>query len=717
MEVRSICPYCGVGCGVLIDVHRGAVRSVRGDPGHPTNRGGLCAKGRRLAEAVSPGDRLLYPMSRSSQAEPFRRLSWSQAVERLASAIRRARDEHGPEAVALYLSGQLLTEDYYVANKLGKGLIGTPNVDTNSRLCMSSTVAAYKRAFGADGPPGCYEDLEQARDVFLFGSNAADTHPILFGRLLAARGRLNAHWTVVDPRRTPTAKGADDHLQLRPGSDVALLLGMTQTLFEEELVDEARVRRTCVGLDELRTAASAMPAERAATLCELPASRIRSAARRLAASPAALSLWCQGLNQSSAGTDKVNALINLHLLTGQIGRPGTGPLSLTGQANAMGGREVGALATELAAHRGWDDPGRAEVEAAWRLGSLPSPQMGRGLTAVELVEAMLERRVRVLWVACSNPLASLPDGAAVREALRRLDLLVVQELYHPTDTGSLAHLLLPAAGWSEKTGTSTSSERRVGLARQAVDPPGEALPDWRIFAAVGSALGAPEAFGWEGPDQVFDEHVALTAGRDLDMSALSHRLLERDGPQLWPYPAGGTSQARRYVDGRYPTPGGRARLVAVAHREPSEAPSDAYPLRLTTGRDRDRWHTLTRTGRIAALRGGQSPVLSIHPSDAEVSGLADGEDAVISSPRGALRARVSVDGRQRPGTAYLPFHEGPLVAPDGWPNLLTERALDPLSFQPELKHATVRVGPARRAVALAGGPLAQAVGKELRNAG
>jgi assimilatory nitrate reductase catalytic subunit len=713
-EVRSVCPYCGVGCGLLVEVRRGRIHAVRGDPEHPANRGGLCAKGSHLAETSRTGDRLLHPMVREARDGPFRRAAWPDAIERVAGAIRRSAAEHGPGSIALYLSGQLLTEDYYVANKLGKGLIGTANVDTNSRLCMASTVAAYKRAFGADGPPGCYEDLDEARDVLIVGSNLADTHPVLFGRLRTARAARGAHWTVVDPRRTASTAEADEHLALRPGTDVALLLGMAAALFEEGLVDEPAVRRSCSGLDEVRAAAEAMPPERAAAVCGVPAAAIRAAALRFARSPAALSLWCQGLNQAASGTDRVNALINLHLLTGQIGRPGSGPFSLTGQANAMGGREVGGMATELAAHRGWDDPaGRAEVERHWGLGPLPA---GRGLTAVELVDAIADGRVRVLWVACTNPAASLPDGRAVREALRRLDLLVVQDVVHPTDTTDLAHVLLPAAAWGEKTGTLTNSERRVTLAQPAVPPPGEARPDWAIFAAAGAALGAPAAFAWRAAAEVFDEHVALTAGRDLDMTALSHAVLGREGPQQWPYPAGGRPQARRYVDGRCPTPDGRPRLVAVSYREPAELPTAEHPLRLLTGRERDRWHTQARTGRVAALRHGDEPVLSLHPADAGRAGVGEGDLARVASTRGAAHARVTLDGGLPEGSAFLPFHVGPLAEPGGWANAVTGRALDPISFQPELKHAAVRVEPAA-AIALSGSRLAEAVARELRRRG
>lgn len=704
---RSVCPYCGVGCGVLVNVHRGRIAGVAGDPDHPTNRGGLCAKGQRLAEVVRARDRLLEPVVGG------RGVSWPAAIEHVARGIRTAIDERGPGAVALYLSGQLLTEDYYVANKLGKGLLGTANVDTNSRLCMASTVAAYKRAFGADGPPGCYDDLEQASHVFFWGSNAADTHPILFGRLQVARRQGRRSWTVVDPRRTPTAEAADVHLAIRPGSDVALALAMAATLFQEGLIDEARTRATCSGLDEVRRTALAMPPEEAAALCGVDAGQIRAAARELASAPAALSVWCQGLNQSSAGTDKVSALINLHLLTGQIGRPGTGPFSLTGQSNAMGGREVGGMATELAAHyRLEDSQDRAAVERFWGLGPVPKE---RGLTAVELVDAAAERQVRVLWVVCSNPLASLPDGWAARAAFRQLDMLVVQELHHPTDTSALAHVLLPAAGWAEKTGTMTSSERRVALAEASVAPPGSARPDWEIFAEVGRALGGGDAFSWPDAAAVFAEHVELTRHRDLDMSGLSHQLLRERGPQQWPFPDGGEPAARRYEDCRYPTRDGRARLVPLAYRPPAETPGHEFPLRLTTGRQRDQWHTMTRTGRVAALRrDGAETVVSVSPEDAAKAGVSDGEAGLVTSPRGIVRARVQIDAGQPPGVLFMPFHRGPLLEPRGWVNVLLSRALDPTSFQPELKHSVVRLEPAPVRVAISGGRLAREVAQRLR---
>ncbi|HEV2952692.1 MAG TPA: nitrate reductase, partial [Candidatus Dormibacteraeota bacterium] len=715
-QVRSVCPYCGVGCGVLVNVVRGRVASVKGDPVHPVNRGGLCSKGRYLTETVRTGDRLQEPMLRPGPGQPPVPVDWDRAIAAVAGGIKRSRETYGPDSVALYLSGQLLTEDYYVANKLGKGLLGTANVDTNSRLCMSSTVAAYKRSFGADGPPGCYEDLEAASQIWFWGSNAALTHPILYGRMLSARQGGGRRWIVVDPRRTPTADEADDHLSIRPGTDVALLQAMAGVMLREGLVKEAEVELTCSGLAEMSKTALAMPPERAAEICGLEPERIKTLARGFATSNATLSVWCQGFNQSSAGTDKINALINLHLLTGQIGRRGTGPFSLTGQANAMGGREVGGLATDLAAHHSLENPeDRAAVESFWGLGPVPAQ---RGLTAVELIGAIEESKVRVLWVVATNPMASLPDGQAAMAAFQKLDLLIVQELYHPTDTTRMADILLPAAGWAEKTGTLTNSERRVSLAEAAVSPPGQARPDWEIFAGVARALGGGDRFNWPDSAAVFDEHVALTRGRDLDMSGLSHSLLRELGPQQWPFPTGGSPSPRRYVDGVYATPDGKARLIAVEYRPPAEQPDQLYPLRLTTGRLRDHWHTMTRTGRVAVLRKEAAEnTVHVNPADAQNAGVEDGQLALVTSPRGHLRARVHVTDRQLPGLLFMPFHRGSLLEPLGWTNVLPSRAIDPLSFQPELKHTVAWLGPAPTKVALTGGLLAEAIVRWLEGEG
>jgi len=692
-EVRTVCPYCGVGCGVLATVRQGRVLSVRGDPEHPTNRGGLCGKGQRLAETLRPGDRLLHPMLRTRRDAPLQRSTWDATLAHCAARLRDVQARHGSNAVAFYLSGQLLTEDYYVANKLVKGFLGTNNVDTNSRLCMASAAVAYKLAFGSDAPPGCYADADDASAVLFIGSNAAQTHPIVFGRLLEARRRTGAAWVVVDPRRTPTGDAADIHLQITPGSDVALLLAMLHVCIEERLVDQRFVRTCTGGFDAAADVAREWPPERAAQVCGVDAADICRAARVLWGADRVLSLWCQGLNQASTATDRNLALLNLHLATGQVGRPGAGPFSLTGQANAMGGREVGGLATELAAHRRLDSAAdREEVADFWGSGPIAAEP---GLTAVELVDALLDGRVRALWVAGTNPIASLPDAQRAEAALRAAELVVVQDLY-PTETTRFADVLLPAAGWGEKAGTLTSSERRVALVEPLVDPPGEARPDWAIFTALAGHLGHGAAFAYRDAADVYEEHAALTAGRTCDVSGVSHARLRRDGSVQWPCPPQrpeGTE--RRYTDGVFATPDGRARFHATPWRPPAEQPDAEFPLRLTTTRSAAAWHTRTKTGRVAELRRSESALLSVSASDAAQAGVADGDVVELVSRRGRWRGRIEVDGAVAAGVIALPFHGAPSWSRGGWANALTVAALDPRSRQPELKHAAVRLVPAR----------------------
>lgn len=697
-DVRSVCSYCGVGCGLIVRTQRDRVISVAGDSDHPANRGGLCSKGRSIADTLVSGDRVLHPLRRPSDSEgrfdrlqDWKRVTWADAVADAARRLRAVQQQHGKDAVFFYLSGQLLTEDYYVANKLVKGFLGTNNVDTNSRLCMASAAVAYEMAFGSDGPPGCYDDLEHAQSVLFIGSNAAETHPILFGRLLQARERTGARWVVVDPRRTATAEAADIHLAITPGSDVALLLAMLDACVRDGLVDSGYVRRHTAGFDDAAAIASQWSAEVAAPACGVDAQLIRRAARMVWSSPAALSLWCQGMNQSSAATDKNLALINLHLATGQLGRQGAGPFSLTGQANAMGGREVGGFATKLAAHRRLDGAGaRQEVQRHWGSGPIAARP---GVTAVELVDALLEGRVRAVWIAGSNPVVSLPDAGRARAALQRAEFVVVQDLYHPTDTSLLADLVLPAAAWGEKTGTMTSSERRVTLADAAVSPPGEALEDWRIFAALGAELGHRAAFTYRNAADVFDEHAALTRGSTCDMSGLSHERLRRDGPRHWPCPSGAhPGVERRYTDGHFATADGRARFHPTPYREPAEVPDAVYPMRLTTVRTLDAWHTQTRTGKVARLRrAADRPLLAVHPGDAARAGVADGDAVELVSRRGTWRGRVECSPEVRPGTVAASFHWPSLRDAAAEVNALMPAALDPRSLQPELKHAAVRL--------------------------
>ncbi|MGI8623867.1 MAG: molybdopterin oxidoreductase family protein, partial [Solirubrobacteraceae bacterium] len=609
-ETRTTCPYCGVCCGLLARTKGGRLQSVAGDPLHPVNRGATCRKPLGLPEAVHAPDRATVPLVRTAVDTAWRPQTWRGAMAGVARQLRTIVDEHGPDAVAFYISGQLLTEDYYVASKLVKGFLGTNNVDSNSRLCMSSAVAGHVGAFGSDGPPASYADIDQTDCVLLLGSNAAACHPIVWARI-RRRAQEGACVIVADPRRTPTTEAADLHLAVRPGADLALLNGMIHVLAREGLVDEPFVARRTEGAEEVLAAAREWTPERASAVCGVPAETIEAAARRFGEAKRAMVLWSMGANQSTVGTLKNRALINLCLLTGNLGRPGAGPLSLTGQPNAMGGRESGGLCTLLPGYRSVTDAGhRAEMSHLWGLpahapGISPTP----GLPATHLVEALEDGRVRAVWIAATNPAASQPDAERFAAALRRAELVVVQDAYHPTETAALAHVALPAAAWPEKDGVMTNSERRVSLVQRALAPPGEALPDWEVFARLGRALGHGEAFAWPTAADVFDEFATTTAGRLCDVTGLSHARLRWDGALQWPCPSragrdavdGHPGTERLYGSGPFPTPSGRARLAVTPHAEPADAPDGDFPLVLTTGRVADQWHTMTRTAKSPDL--------------------------------------------------------------------------------------------------------------------
>ncbi len=698
-ETRSTCCYCGVGCGVIIKSDGTRVTGVRGDPDHPANFGRLCTKGAALHLSTSAPARLLHPELRDHRGDTRRRVSWDKALDHAAERFAECIARHGPDSVAFYISGQLLTEDYYVFNKLAKGLVGTNNVDTNSRLCMSSAVAGYKLSLGMDAPPCCYEDIDHADFILIAGSNTAFAHPIVFRRIEDARAaHPGLKLVVVDPRRTITAQAADLHLAIRPGTDTVLFNAMLHVIRSEGLLDRRYLEAHTEGFAAIEPLIAAATPAYAAEVCDVPQEAIVQAARWFAKSRAALSLYCQGLNQSVNGTYKNSAVINLHLATGQIGRPGAGPFSLTGQPNAMGGREVGGMANLLSAHRDLTNPDhRAEVARLWGVPDVPGKP---GKTAVEMFDAIGRGEIRMVWIACTNPAQSMPDVTAVRRALERAEFVVVQEAFSDTETCAHADLLLPATTWGEKEGTVTNSERRISRVRAAVAAPGAARHDWEIAADFARRLGArlshPRAaalFPYHSPEAIFDEHRTTTAGRDLDITGLSYRVLERDGPQQWPYPAGGTGgQARLYTDGIYHTPSGRARFVATAYVAPAEQPDAEYPLRLTTGRLRDQWHSMTRTGLVARLfNHSPEPEIALHPGDLAAGGLADGNLARITSRRGAVVMKVRSSADLRRGDAFMPMHWGSRFMSGAGVNALTLPAIDPYSGQPELKHAAVKV--------------------------
>lgn len=687
-------------------VSEGRVAAVRGDARHPVNRGRTCRKPTELGSAVHAADRATVPLLRTSRSLPFEAVSWDDALGSVASRLRAIVDESGPDAVAFYISGQLLTEDYYAVNKLAKGFLGTNNVDSNSRLCMSSAVAGYTGAFGSDGPPPAYADLELADCLFLLGSNAAACHPILWGRI-RDRQAAGARVIVADPRATPTARAADLHLPVRPGTDLPLLNAMLWVLERDGLLDEAFVARHTSGFEETMRVARAWPVSRAAEVCGVPAADIERAAELFGTAGAAMTLWSMGANQSTVGTLKNRALINLCLATGNLGRPGAGPLSLTGQPNAMGGRETGGLAHLLPGYRkvvSAED--RAEMEAHWGLaeGTLSASP---GLTATELVDGLLDGRVRAVLVAATNPVVSLPDGGRVREAFERAELVVVQDAHHPTETSALAHAVLPAAAWPEKEGSMTSSERRVGLVRKLLPPPGSARPDWEIYAGLARALGFGDSFAWSSAAEVYDEWAACTAGRLCDVTGLSHERLRREGSVQWPAPAdpfagaadargerAAASPVRLYEDLRPPTPDRRSHFAPTPHADVADPPDDAHPLLLTTGRLADQWHTMSRTGKSRALRAAAGvPTVTLHPDDAAAAGVRAGDSVRLASRRGHVRVEAVVDESVRPGVAFTPFHFGALHAPAGagQTNALSHASVDPVSKQPELKAIAVSV--------------------------
>ncbi|HXE44455.1 MAG TPA: molybdopterin-dependent oxidoreductase, partial [Conexibacter sp.] len=600
--MRTTCPYCGVGCGLVANVRNGRLASVEGDRLHRVNRGATCRKPLHLPDAVHAADRATTPLLRERADERWRPATWRRAIPLLARRLRALADEHGPDAIAFYVSGQLLTEDYYVVNKLVKGFLGTNNVDSNSRLCMSSAVAAYRATFGADGPPASYADLDRADCMLLLGSNTAACHPIVWGRI-RRRQQEGARVIVLDPRRTPTAAAADLHLPLRPGSDLAVLNAMIEVIAREELLDRPFIATRTEGAEQALAAAAEWTPERAERESGVPAGLIVEAARTFATAPRALALWSMGANQSTVGTLKNRALHNLCLLTGNLGRPGTGPLSMTGQPNAMGGRESGGLADLLPGYRSVRVPeDRAEMRRLWNVPpELPGVSPQPGLAATELVDALHDGRVKAVWIVATNPVVSQPDAERFAAGLRRAELVVAQDAYHPTETSALAHVLLPAAQWPEKDGTMTNSERGVSLVERALPPPGLALADWEVFARLGRAWGFPDAFAWRSAAEVFDEFVATTAGRPCDMSGLSHARLRREGVVQWPCPARAEGReahpgtVRLYASGPLPTPSGRARLAPTPHAAPADRVDSSFPLLLTSGRLPGQWHTMTRT--------------------------------------------------------------------------------------------------------------------------
>lgn len=681
MTVRTTCPYCGVGCGVLA----GTDGTIAGDKKHPANFGRLCSKGTALGQTISLDGRLLTPKLGGKD------VSWDAALTMVAEKFQTAIRDHGPDSVAFYVSGQLLTEDYYVANKLMKGFIGSANIDTNSRLCMASSVAGHKRAFGTDTVPGQYTDFEEADLVVLVGSNLAWCHPVLFQRIEAARKRRpGLRVVVVDPRRTATCSIADLHLAIRPDGDTALFNRLLAEIDRRSLVDREFV---AAHVDGLNAALETAGGDSDCGLSEVDIARF-------------IDLWCgtekvvtlysQGVNQSAAGTDKVNAILNCHLATGRIGRPGMGPFSMTGQPNAMGGREVGGLANMLACHLDIENPDhRHAVKRFW---SAPRMPVAPGLKAVDLFKACADGRIKALWVMSTNPVVSAPDADFVADAIRNVPFTVATDIIEATDTNACVDLLLPATGWGEKSGTVTNSERRISRQRRFLSAPGQARADWAIIAEVGRRMGWPEAFDYRNEAEIFREHAALSGvaaslGRDFDISGLadlSDREYENLEPTVWPVGKSRAGESRFFGSGRFFHDDGKARMVPVAAAAKAEEAGER--LLLNTGRTRDHWHTMTRTGRAERLSGHMAePYLELHPDDARRIGVGDADLVSVASVHGRAVLRALVTDRVQVGACFAPMHWSGQSSVGGRVNALVAPRTDPVSGQPASKHTLVDV--------------------------
>lgn len=691
---KTTCSYCGVGCGIVVQQDaKGKIR-VEGDPDHPTNQGMLCSKGLNLHYvAADYSDRLLYPEMRWAKNQPRQRVSWDTALDRAAAVFKSLIAKHGPDAVGFYISGQCLTEEYYIANKLVKGFLGTNNIDTNSRLCMSSAVVGYKKTLGEDAVPACYDDIELADCFLIAGANPAWCHPILFRRLENHKEQHpDVKVVVVDPRRTQSCALADLHLQINPGTDIVLYHALARYMIEEELIDEAFIASHTDGFSRFRDFVFQTSLEEAAVICDVPLADIQLAARYIGQAQGFMSMWAMGLNQSVIGVDKNVALINLSLITGQIGKPGAGPLSLTGQPNAMGGREVGGMANLLSAHRDLNNPlHRQEVADYWGVPEVPAKA---GLSATEMFAALRDDKLKAIWIICTNPLVSLPDAALVEQALQQARFVVVQDISNQADTLQYADLVLPAAGWLEKEGTMTNSERRISYLSPVLPPPGEARPDVDILLDFARRMAFP-GFDYHHAGEIYEEHAGLTRGTRIDISGLTYDQLKDKRTIQWPVPVSGhAGTPRLFTDNQFYTPNGRAQIgtPATVHNQ-SEALGPDFPLVLTTGRIRDQWHTMTRSGKVNKLRQHLGkPFLEINPIDAALRGINEGDTVEITSARGRVQVNAVLTTDIKTGVVFLPMHWGKILNRDfARTNNLTHTLVDPASKEPDFKFSAVQV--------------------------
>ena len=691
---KSTCSYCGVGCGIVVKKERNGNITVEGDKDNPVNFGMLCSKGMNLNYTVTDkSDRLLYPEMRYNRNMPMQPVSWDDALDRAAAVFKSIIAKHGPDAVGFYVSGQCLTEEYYVINKLMKGFIGSNNIDTNSRLCMSSAVVGYKLSLGEDAVPCSYEDIELADCFFITGANPAWCHPILWRRIEAHKqANPDVKIIVVDPRKTQSCDLADIHLQINPGTDIVLNHAIGRLLIDMEYIDQDFINNHTDGFENYKSLVYQKTLKESAAICGVKADDIRWAAEYIGRSKGFLSMWTMGLNQSVVGVNKNLSLINLNLITGKIGKPGSGPFSLTGQPNAMGGREVGGLANLLPAHRNLADPKhREEVEQFWggtKIADKP------GLTATEMFDALDSGKMKAIWVVCTNPLVSLPDANLVERALAKAKFVVVQEISNRSDTLKYADLVLPAAAWAEKDGTMTNSERRISYLQKVVDAPGEALPDTEIICRFARKMGF-HGFDFGNLSQVYDEHARLTEGTNIDITGLNYEILKSTGTVQWPYPKNHLDKGtpRLFTDHKFFTPNQKAQIHACPDINESEPLSEEFPLILITGRIRDQWHTMTKTGKVNKLKQHiPESYLEIHPKDALERNLREGDLVEIANDRGVVRVKAKITKDIKRGVVFLPMHWGKtLDSIDSRTNNITSKLVDPRSKEPDLKYAAVQV--------------------------
>ena len=699
-EVQTTCPYCGVGCGVIASIDDAGSVSVKGDPAHPSNFGRLCSKGAALADTIGMDGRVLYPEVNGEE------YSWQHALGFTARKFNSIIEQHGSDSVAFYVSGQLMTEDYYVANKLLKGFIGTANIDTNSRLCMSSAVAAYKRAFGSDTVPCSYEDLERAKLIVLTGSNTAWCHPVLYQRIVKAKkDNPDLMVVVIDPRKTATADIADSYLAIKAGTDHKLFNGLLAYLADNEETNHLFVSQFTEGMDTALASARKTSAsiEQVAEQCGLSAKEVAAFFKLFARTERVVTVFSQGVNQWAYGTDNANAIINCHLLTGRIGRPGMGPFSFTGQPNAMGGREVGGLANQLAAHMAIDNKQHRElVKKFWN-----SPRIAEqeGLKATDMFKAIHAGKIKVVWIMATNPAVSLPDSQFVRDALKKCEFVVVSDCMRNTDTTAYADVLFPAQTWGERDGTVTNSERRISRQRAFLPTPGQARPDWWIVSKIAQQMGFTESFNYERPHEIFKEHAALSAyknstddqiRRDFDISLyqnIDEAAYETMRPLQWPLNKQNPQGSKRmFAEGAFFTESSKAQFIEINASKPAARVSKDYPLILNTGRIRDQWHTMTRTGKSARLSGHiQESFVSIHFDDAKHFGIRENSLVTVSNDKGQCQLRANLCDTQQPGSVFIPMHWNDQFASNSLVGKLIDTVVDPISGQPEFKHSAVKI--------------------------